>query len=66
MYMISYEPFYKTLNKKRITQYQLVNKYLIPSSTITRIRNNKSITLKSIESICKILRCNVNDIVAFI
>lgn len=64
--MISYEPFYKTLNKKRITQYQLVNKYLIPSSIITRIRNNKSITLKSIESICKILHCNVNDIVAFI
>ena len=64
--MISYEPFYKTLNKKRITQYQLVNKYLIPSSIITRIRNNKSITLKSIESICKILHCNVNDIVSFI
>lgn len=64
--MISYEPFYKTLSKKRITQYQLVNKYLIPSSTITRIRNNKSITLKSIENICKILHCNVNDIVDFI
>ena len=66
MRMISYEPFYKTLIKKKVTQYQLINKYLIPSSTITRIRHNKSITLKSIENICKALRCNINDIVSFI
>ena len=63
--MISYEPFFKTLEKKKITQYQLINNHLIPSSTLSRIRQNKSITLKSIENICKALKCNVNDVVSF-
>lgn len=64
--MISYEPFYKTLSKRNITQYQLINNYLIPSGTISRIRNNQSLTLKSIEHICKALNCEIGDIVSFI
>ncbi len=62
--MISYNPFYKTLGKKRITLYQLINDYFIPAGTIQRIRNNESLTLKSIEQLCRILKCNVNDIVS--
>ena len=64
--MISYEPFYKTLSKKRMTQYQLVNDYLIPNGTITRIRNNQSVTLKTVETLCKILDCEISDIVRFV
>ena len=64
--MISYNPFYKTIEKRRISQYQLINDYFIPAGTIQRIRNNESITLKSLEQLCSILKCNVNDIVAFI
>ena len=62
--MISYNPFYKNLGKKRITLYQLINDYFIPAGTIQRIRNNESLTLKSIEQLCRILKCNVNDIVS--
>lgn len=64
--MISYEPFFKTLVKRKISQYQLINDYLIPSGTLSRIRNNKSLTLKSIENICKALNCNIGDVVSFI
>ncbi len=64
--MISYEPFYKTLSKKKITQYQLINDYLIPSGTITRIRNNQSLTLKTIETLCKTLKCSISEIVSFV
>ncbi|MBP3200810.1 MAG: helix-turn-helix domain-containing protein [Lachnospiraceae bacterium] len=64
--MISYEPFFKTLVKRKISQYQLINDYLIPSGTLSRIRNNKSLTLKSIENICKALNCNISDVVSFI
>ena len=64
--MISYEPFFKTLVKRKISQYQLINNYLIPSGTLSRIRNNQSLTLKSIENICKALNCNIGDVVSFI
>ena len=64
--MISYEPFFKTLVKRKISQYQLINDYLIPSGTLSRIRNNKSLTLKSIENICKALNCDISDVVSFI
>ena len=64
--MISYEPFFKTLVKRKISQYQLINDYLIPSGTLSRIRNNKSLTLKSIENICKALNCSISDVVSFI
>lgn len=63
--MISYKPFFETLSKKKITQYQLVNDYFVPSATISRIRQNKSVTLKTIESLCNILKCKINDIVVF-
>jgi len=64
--MISYAPFYKTLSKKKITQYQLVTKYFIPNGTIQRIRNNQNLNLNTIENLCKVLNCKITDIVAFI
>ncbi|MBR1454633.1 MAG: helix-turn-helix domain-containing protein [Lachnospiraceae bacterium] len=64
--MISYKPFYTTIAKKRVTQYQLVNIFLVPAGTIQRIRENKSITLKSLEQLCKVLNCNISDVVCFI
>ena len=64
--MISYSPFHKTLLLKKITKYQLTRHYLIPSGTINRIQNNKSITLKTLEHLCKILNCEIKDIVTFI
>ena len=64
--MISYEPFYKTISKKRITQYQLITKYFISNGTIQRLRNNKNLSLSTIENLCKILNCKITDIVTFI
>ena len=64
--MISYEPFYVTIEKRKITQYQLVNDYLVPAGTIQRIRKNESITLKSLDHLCKVLNCSISDIVAII
>ena len=61
--MINYDPFYKTLSKKKITQYQLINDYFIPSGTIHRIRNNQNVSLSTIDSLCKVLKCKITDIV---
>lgn len=64
--MISYEPFFKTLEKKGISQYTLINDYNISRGTLDAMRKNKNMTLKTLEDFCVILDCRIEDIVEII
>lgn len=61
--MISYEPFWKILKAKGISQYTLTESYDISSSLLQRMRDRQSITLHSIQMLCNILDCDSTDIV---
>lgn len=61
--MINFEPFFETLKKKGITQYQLINDYHISRGTLDSIKKNKSVTLNTIVDFCMILDCDIQDIV---
>lgn len=63
--MISYEPFWETLKKRNITTYTLINKYNISSATIDRMKKGNGISTMKINDFCKILNCNVNDIITY-
>ena len=60
--MISYEPFYRTLLKKNITEYQLIYKEGISANTLYRLRKGYPITTKTLDTLCFILDCEVSDI----
>ncbi|MBQ3182061.1 MAG: helix-turn-helix transcriptional regulator [Clostridia bacterium] len=64
--MISYAPFWRTLKEKNITTYTLINKYNISSATIDRIKKGNGISTMKIDDFCRILNCNVSDIVEYI
>ena len=64
--MISYEPFYKTLKKKNMTTYKLITHYNISRSLIDRLKHNKPITTVTLNDLCKILNCRVEDIMVYI
>ena len=64
--MISYKPFFDTLNKKNVTTYTLIYKYGISSATIDRIKKGGGITTTKINDLCKILDCNIEDIILYI
>ncbi len=64
--MISYEPFWETLKKRNITTYALINKYNISSATIDRMKKGNGISTMKINDFCKILECNVEDIITFV
>ncbi len=64
--MISYEPFWETLKKRNITTYALINKYNISSATIDRMKKGNGISTMKINDFCKILDCNVEDIITFV
>lgn len=64
--MIIYEPFWKTIKKKGVSTYTLIQQYHISSSTINRIRQNQGISTITINDLCRILNCRVEDILLYV
>ena len=63
--MISYEPLYKTLKKKNITTYRLIKEYNISRSLLDRLKHNKPISTVTLNDLCRILKCNVEEILIY-
>jgi DNA-binding Xre family transcriptional regulator len=64
--MISYEPFYQTMKKKGLSTYKLVNDYGLSRSLLDRLKHNKPISTVTLNDLCIILDCKVEDILTFI
>ena len=64
--MISYEPFYRTMREKEITEYQLIYKHGFSSYILYRMKHGETITLKTLDTLCFILNCGVSDIIEYI
>ena len=54
------------IKKKGISQYQLENEYNISKGTLDSLRQNKNITLFTIENLCNLLNCEPWDIFVII
>ena len=64
--MISYDPFYKTLKAKGITTYKLIKDHDISRSLIDRLKHNKPISTVTLNDLCSILNCRVEEILVYI
>lgn len=64
--MIVFDPLWKTLEQKHISQYALIKEYGVSTGTLDALRKNKSITLNTLNDLCTILQCEVSDIIRFI
>lgn len=63
--MISYEPFYKTLKDRQLSTYKLINEYGISRSLLDRLKHNKPISTVTLNDLCNILKCKVEDVLLF-
>jgi len=63
--MISYTPFYETLYRKGVTEYQLIFKEGFSANTLHRIKKGEAITTKTLDALCYVLDCGVQDIIKF-
>ena len=63
--MISYDPLYKTMKEKGITTYTLINKYNISRGLIDRLKHNRPITTVTLNDLCTILDCKVEDVMVY-
>lgn len=64
--MITYEPFYRTIKKKNVTTYKLIKEYNVSRSLIDRLKHNKPLSTVTINDLCNILHCRVEDILQHI
>ncbi|MBQ9720533.1 MAG: helix-turn-helix domain-containing protein [Oscillospiraceae bacterium] len=60
--MISYAPFYQTLLRKKVTEYQLLFKEGISSNTLYRMKKGLPITTNTLDTLCFILDSEVEDV----
>ena len=63
--MVNYGPLWNTMKNKNVTTYTLIYKKGFSPSTINKLKHNKSITMYTLEKLCKILECTPNDVVEF-
>ena len=61
--MISYAPFYETLFKKGLTEYNLIYRQGFSANTIHRMKHGEAISTKTLDALCFALDCEVQDII---
>lgn len=64
--MISYEKLWNVMKEKGITQYALIKKHKISPAQITRLKRNESVSTHTIDTFCRILQCQVGEIMEYI
>lgn len=62
--MISYEPLTKTLQERNMKRTDLLP--YMSSRTLAKLANNEFISLKTVNTICQILHCKIEDVVVYI
>ena len=64
--MLIYTPFWETLARSSETTYTLIKNHHISSSTIDKLRKNKPLTTTTLNDLCRILKCDIADIVRYV
>ncbi|MCI7130122.1 MAG: helix-turn-helix transcriptional regulator [Lachnospiraceae bacterium] len=64
--MINYSPFWETLQNSTETTYSLINKHHISSAIIDKLRKNKPMNTTTLNDLCRILNCRLDEIAQYI
>lgn len=64
--MISYAPLWKTMKKRGITTYTLIKDYSFSRGTLDSLKQNRNITMATLNDLCEILSCQVRDVLQYI
>ena len=66
VFMIIFDRLWDTMAKKGVTTYWLREKSGIDSKTIRRLRANENIETKTLDKLCSVLSCKLEDIAEYI
>ena len=64
--MINYDPLWRTLKEKGISQYQLIKDYGIDKAQLQRLRQNLVVKTLILNRLCQILNCRIEEIMEYV
>lgn len=64
--MIVFDKLWDTLKQKEISQYKLIKEYQISSGQLDRLRKNGNVNTYTLNQLCRILNCQLEDIAEYI
>lgn len=64
--MIVFDKLWQTMQEKGITTYQLREKCGIDSKTIRRLRANDNMETKTLNKLCAVLHCRIEDVSEYV
>lgn len=63
---VSYKRLFHLMIERDLTNAQLMAEANFSANIITRLKRNSYVSLETIESICRVLNCGVDDILEFL
>ena len=66
VFMISFNRLWVTMKEQGISQYKLIKEYKISTGQLDRLRKNGNVNTYTLNQLCKILHCNLEDIAEYI
>ena len=63
--MIVFDKLWKTLKERGISQYKLIKEYKISSGQLDRLRKNSPVSTFTLNQLCEILDCKLEDIAEY-
>ena len=64
--MIIYDRLWETMKTKGISQYRLIKYYGFSAGQIGRLKKNSYVSTHTLDVLCTILNCPIEDIIEFI
>lgn len=64
--MIVFDKLWETMKEKGVSTYQLRESCGIDSKTVRRLRANENIETKTLNKLCAVLGCRLEDIAEYI
>ena len=64
--MIRYDRLWQTMKDCGVTQYDLYTHHNVNRAQINRLRQNQTVEVNTIDRLCNILNCRVEDIMEHI
>ena len=64
--MIVFDKLWITMKKNGISQYKFIKDYKISTGQLDRLRKNENVSTHTLDQLCKILNCKIEDIAEYI
>lgn len=64
--VIVFDRLWETMKDRGISQYRLIQEYKVSNGQLDRLRKNGNVSTYTLNQLCKILHCRLDEIAEFI